>query len=98
MTEKGTVKWSTTRRVMASSPVEWPDVFRHHTAIIAEGFALSTRGPSLLRSVSGQKGLQPQRRPPVRLSLNRHYLRPAGLKVGGAFSFCARGSGLRRLR
>mgnify|MGYP001585066857 CR=1 FL=1 len=60
MTEKGTVKWFNNEKGYGFITREnGPDVFVHHTAIIAEGFRTLNEGDQVsFEVVSGQKGLQ----------------------------------------
>ena len=60
MTEKGTVKWFNNEKGFGFITREnGPDVFVHHTAIVAEGFRSLNEGDSVsFEVVQGQKGLQ----------------------------------------
>lgn len=60
MTEKGTVKWFNNEKGYGFITREnGPDVFVHHTAILAEGFRTLNEGDQLsFEVVNGQKGLQ----------------------------------------
>jgi cold shock protein len=60
VTEKGTVKWFNNEKGYGFITREnGPDVFVHHTAIIAEGFRTLNEGDQVsFEVVSGQKGLQ----------------------------------------
>ncbi len=60
MTEKGTVKWFNNEKGYGFITREnGPDVFVHHTAIVAEGFRTLNEGdPVSFEVVEGQKGLQ----------------------------------------
>ena len=60
MTEKGTVKWFNNEKGYGFITREnGPDVFVHHTAIIAEGFRTLNEGDQVsFEVVSGQMGLQ----------------------------------------
>jgi CspA family cold shock protein len=60
VTEKGTVKWFNNEKGFGFITREnGPDVFVHHTAIVAEGFRSLNEGDSVsFEVVQGQKGLQ----------------------------------------
>ncbi|HSM14687.1 MAG TPA: cold shock domain-containing protein [Thermoanaerobaculia bacterium] len=60
MTEKGTVKWFNNEKGYGFITREnGPDVFVHHTAIIAEGYRTLNEGDAVtFEVVEGQKGLQ----------------------------------------
>jgi CspA family cold shock protein len=60
VTEKGTVKWFNNEKGYGFITREnGPDVFVHHTAIVAEGFRTLNEGDSVsFEVVEGQKGLQ----------------------------------------
>ena len=60
MTERGTVKWFNNEKGYGFiSRENGPDVFVHHTAIMAEGFRSLNEGDSVsFEVVNGQKGLQ----------------------------------------
>ena len=60
MTEKGTVKWFNNEKGYGFITREnGPDVFVHHTAIVAEGFRTLNEGDRVsFEVVEGQKGLQ----------------------------------------
>ena len=60
MNEKGTVKWFNNEKGYGFITREnGPDVFVHHTAIVAEGFRTLNEGDRVsFEVVEGQKGLQ----------------------------------------
>ena len=60
MTEQGTVKWVNNEKGFGFiSRENGPDVFVHHTAIMAEGFRSLNEGDRVsFEVVNGQKGLQ----------------------------------------
>ncbi len=60
MSEKGTVKWFNNEKGYGFITREnGPDVFVHHTAIVAEGFRTLNEGDTVsFEVVEGQKGLQ----------------------------------------
>ena len=60
MTEQGTVKWFNNEKGYGFITREnGPDVFVHHTAIVAEGFRSLNEGDTVsFEVVEGQKGLQ----------------------------------------
>ena len=60
MNEKGTVKWFNNEKGYGFITREnGPDVFVHHTAIVAEGFRSLNEGDQVsFEVVEGQKGLQ----------------------------------------
>lgn len=60
MSEKGTVKWFNNEKGYGFITREnGPDVFVHHTAIVAEGFRSLNEGDQVsFEVVEGQKGLQ----------------------------------------
>jgi len=60
MTEKGTVKWFNNEKGFGFITREsGPDVFVHHTAIVAEGYRTLNEGDQVtFEVVEGQKGLQ----------------------------------------
>ena len=60
MSEKGTVKWFNNEKGYGFITREnGPDVFVHHTAIVAEGFRSLNEGDTVsFEVVEGQKGLQ----------------------------------------
>ena len=60
MTERGTVKWFNNEKGYGFiSRENGPDVFVHHTAIMAEGFRTLNEGDAVsFEVVNGQKGLQ----------------------------------------
>lgn len=60
MTERGTVKWFNNEKGYGFiSRENGPDVFVHHTAIMAEGFRSLNEGDGVsFEVVNGQKGLQ----------------------------------------
>ncbi len=60
MTEQGTVKWFNNEKGFGFiSRENGPDVFVHHTAIMAEGFRSLNEGDRVsFEVVNGQKGLQ----------------------------------------
>jgi len=60
MTEKGTVKWFNNEKGFGFITREsGPDVFVHHTAIVAEGYRSLNEGDQVtFEVVEGQKGLQ----------------------------------------
>ncbi len=60
MNEKGTVKWFNNEKGYGFITREsGPDVFVHHTAIVAEGFRSLNEGDRVsFEVVEGQKGLQ----------------------------------------
>jgi len=65
VTEQGTVKWFNNEKGFGFITREsGPDVFVHHTAILAEGYRSLNEG--LLRSRRGAEGpAGPQRHPPL---------------------------------
>lgn len=60
MTEQGTVKWFNNEKGFGFiSRESGPDVFVHHTAILAEGYRSLNEGDRVsFEVVEGQKGLQ----------------------------------------
>ena len=60
MTEKGTVKWFNNEKGFGFITRQGgPDVFVHHTAIVAEGYRTLNEGDQVsFEVVEGQKGLQ----------------------------------------
>jgi CspA family cold shock protein len=60
VSEKGTVKWFNNEKGYGFITREnGPDVFVHHTAIVAEGFRSLNEGDTVsFEVVEGQKGLQ----------------------------------------
>ncbi len=60
MTEQGTVKWFNNEKGFGFISRETgPDVFVHHTAILAEGYRSLNEGDRVsFEVVQGQKGLQ----------------------------------------
>jgi CspA family cold shock protein len=60
MTEQGTVKWFNNEKGFGFiSRENGPDVFVHHTAILAEGYRSLNEGDKVtFEVVQGQKGLQ----------------------------------------
>ncbi|KAB2961348.1 MAG: cold-shock protein [Thermoanaerobaculia bacterium] len=60
MTEQGTVKWFNNEKGFGFITREsGPDVFVHHTAILAEGYRSLNEGDRVsFEAVEGQKGLQ----------------------------------------
>lgn len=60
MTEQGTVKWFNNEKGFGFiTRQSGPDVFVHHTAILAEGYRSLNEGDSVsFEVVEGQKGLQ----------------------------------------
>jgi len=60
MTEQGTVKWFNNKKGFGFiSRESGPDVFVHHTAILAEGYRSLNEGDRVsFEVVEGQKGLQ----------------------------------------
>ena len=60
MTEKGTVKWFNNEKGFGFITRQGgPDVFVHHTAIVAEGYRSLNEGDQVsFEVVEGQKGLQ----------------------------------------
>ena len=60
MTEKGTVKWFNNEKGFGFiTRSGGPDVFVHHTAIVAEGYRSLNEGDQVsFEVVEGQKGLQ----------------------------------------
>jgi len=60
MTEQGTVKWFNNEKGFGFiSRESGPDVFVHHTAILAEGYRSLNEGDRVsFEAVEGQKGLQ----------------------------------------
>jgi cold shock protein len=60
MTEQGTVKWFNSEKGFGFITREsGPDVFVHHTAILAEGYRTLNEGDRVsFEVVQGQKGLQ----------------------------------------
>jgi CspA family cold shock protein len=60
VTEQGTVKWFNNEKGFGFiSRESGPDVFVHHTAIMAEGFRSLNEGDRVsFEVVNGQKGLQ----------------------------------------
>lgn len=60
MTEQGTVKWFNSEKGFGFiSRESGPDVFVHHTAILAEGYRSLNEGDRVsFEVVEGQKGLQ----------------------------------------
>jgi CspA family cold shock protein len=60
VTEKGTVKWFNNEKGFGFITREGgPDVFVHHTAIVAEGYRSLNEGDQVsFEVVEGQKGLQ----------------------------------------
>jgi cold shock protein len=60
MTEQGTVKWFNSEKGFGFiSRESGPDVFVHHTAILAEGYRSLNEGDRVSFEVTeGQKGLQ----------------------------------------
>jgi CspA family cold shock protein len=60
VSEKGTVKWFNNEKGYGFITREnGPDVFVHHTAIVAEGFRSLNEGDQVsFEVVEGQKGLQ----------------------------------------
>jgi CspA family cold shock protein len=60
MTEQGTVKWFNNEKGFGFvSRESGPDVFVHHTAILAEGYRSLNEGDRIsFEVVQGQKGLQ----------------------------------------
>jgi CspA family cold shock protein len=60
MTEQGTVKWFNSEKGYGFITREnGPDVFVHHTAILAEGYRTLNEGERVtFEVVQGQKGLQ----------------------------------------
>jgi CspA family cold shock protein len=60
VTEKGTVKWFNAEKGYGFITREnGPDVFVHHTAIVAQGFRSLNEGDAVsFEVVTGQKGLQ----------------------------------------
>ena len=60
MTEQGAVKWSNNEKGFGFiSRESGPDVFVHHTAILAEGYRSLNEGDRVsFEVVEGQKGLQ----------------------------------------
>ena len=60
MTEKGTVKWFNNEKGFGFiTRQSGPDVFVHHTAIVAEGYRSLNEGDQVsFEVVEGQKGLQ----------------------------------------
>jgi len=60
MTEQGTVKWFNNEKGYGFITREnGPDVFVHHTAILAEGYRSLNEGDRVsFEVVQGQKGLQ----------------------------------------
>ena len=60
MTEQGTVKWFNNEKGFGFiSRESGPDVFVHHTAILAEGYRSLNEGDRVsFEAVQGQKGLQ----------------------------------------
>ena len=60
MNEKGTVKWFNNEKGFGFITREGgPDVFVHHTAIVAEGYRSLNEGDQVsFEVVEGQKGLQ----------------------------------------
>ena len=60
MTEQGTVKWFNNEKGFGFvSRESGPDVFVHHTAIVAQGFRSLNEGDAAsFEVVTGQKGLQ----------------------------------------
>lgn len=60
MNERGTVKWFNNEKGYGFiSRENGPDVFVHHTAIMAEGFRSLNEGDAVsFEVVNGQKGLQ----------------------------------------
>ena len=60
MTEQGTVKWFNNEKGFGFiSRENGPDVFVHHTAILAEGYRSLNEGDRVsFEVVQGQKGLQ----------------------------------------
>jgi CspA family cold shock protein len=60
VSEKGTVKWFNNEKGYGFITREnGPDVFVHHTAIVAEGFRTLNEGDTVsFEVVEGQKGLQ----------------------------------------
>jgi len=60
MTEQGTVKWFNNEKGFGFITREnGPDVFVHHTAILAEGYRSLNEGDRVsFEVVQGQKGLQ----------------------------------------
>ncbi len=60
MTEQGTVKWFNNEKGFGFISREGgPDVFVHHTAILAEGYRSLNEGDRVsFEVVEGQKGLQ----------------------------------------
>jgi CspA family cold shock protein len=60
VTEQGTVKWFNNEKGFGFiSRENGPDVFVHHTAIMAEGFRSLNEGDRVsFEVVNGQKGLQ----------------------------------------
>lgn len=60
MTEQGTVKWFNNEKGFGFiSRESGPDVFVHHTAILAEGYRSLNEGDRVsFEVVQGQKGLQ----------------------------------------
>ena len=60
VTEKGTVKWFNNEKGFGFITRQGgPDVFVHHTAIVAEGYRSLNEGDQVsFEVVEGQKGLQ----------------------------------------
>ncbi len=60
MSEKGTVKWFNNEKGFGFiTRQDGPDVFVHHTAIVAEGYRSLNEGDQVsFEVVEGQKGLQ----------------------------------------
>jgi cold shock protein len=60
VTEKGTVKWFNNEKGFGFiTRQSGPDVFVHHTAIVAEGYRSLNEGDQVsFEVVEGQKGLQ----------------------------------------
>jgi CspA family cold shock protein len=60
VTEQGTVKWFNNEKGFGFITREsGPDVFVHHTAILAEGYRSLNEGDRVsFEAVEGQKGLQ----------------------------------------
>jgi CspA family cold shock protein len=60
MTEQGTVKWFNNEKGFGFiSRESGPDVFVHHTAILAEGYRSLNEGDRVsFEVIQGQKGLQ----------------------------------------
>jgi CspA family cold shock protein len=60
MTEQGTVKWFNAEKGFGFiTRPSGPDVFVHHTAILAEGYRTLNEGDRVsFEVVEGQKGLQ----------------------------------------